>query len=176
MGYDAMPLGKRFPMFPIVSHLQQSKHPRKLPNDIASYPRAETSVMMQQKPKNSQTNSYLYRVVSSKCSIKMFQITYETIGVVQMTFLRLLSQEAYQNFTYTCINSAAWFNLKTNNHDMAIKLLGENETEFSTEGIKPSVLTDGCKVSQTFSNKFLLHNITSIIPHTHVKHEQDFRF
>jgi collagen type V/XI/XXIV/XXVII alpha len=78
----------------------------------------------------------------------MFQITYETIGVVQMTFLRLLSQEAYQNFTYTCINSAAWFNLKTNNHDMAIKLLGENETEFSAEGIRPSVLVDGCKVSQ----------------------------
>jgi len=78
----------------------------------------------------------------------MFQITYETIGVVQMTFLRLLSQEAYQNFTYTCINSAAWFNLKTNNHDMAIKLLGENEIEFSTEGIRPSVLVDGCKVSR----------------------------
>lgn len=94
---------------------------------------------------------------------KIFQITYETIGVVQMTFLRLLSQEAYQNFTYTCINSAAWFNLKTNNHDMAIKLLGENETEFSAEGIKPSVLADGCKVSHTLSHKFLLHNITSII-------------
>jgi len=31
---------------------------------------------------------------------------------------------------------------------MAIKLLGENETEFSAEGIKPSVLADGCKVSQ----------------------------
>jgi collagen type V/XI/XXIV/XXVII alpha len=77
----------------------------------------------------------------------MFQITYETIGVVQMTFLRLLSQEAYQNFTYTCINSAAWFNLKTNNHDMAIKLLGENEIEFGTEGIRPSVVVDGCKVS-----------------------------
>jgi collagen type V/XI/XXIV/XXVII alpha len=81
--------------------------------------------------------------------IKMFQITYETIGVVQMTFLRLLSQEAYQNFTYTCINSAAWFNLKTNNHDMAIKLLGENETEFGIEGTRPSVLIDGCKVSES---------------------------
>jgi len=80
-----------------------------------------------------------------------------------MTFLRLLSQEAYQNFTYTCINSAAWFNLKTNNHDMAIKLLGENETEFSAEGIKPSVLADGCKVSQTSLQKFLRHNISSII-------------
>ena len=79
-----------------------------------------------------------------------------------MTFLRLLSQEAYQNFTYTCINSAAWFNLKTNNHDMAIKLLGENETEFSAEGIKPSVLADGCKVSQALLQKFLLHNIMSI--------------
>jgi len=34
---------------------------------------------------------------------------------------------------------------------MAIKLLGENETEFSAEGIKPSVLADGCKVSRTLS-------------------------
>ena len=64
-----------------------------------------------------------------------------------MTFLRLLSQEAYQNFTYTCINSAAWFNLKTNNNDMAIKLLGDNEVEFSAEGIRPNIISDGCKVS-----------------------------
>ena len=26
-----------------------------------------------------------------------------------MTFLRLLSEEAHQNFTYTCINSVAWY-------------------------------------------------------------------
>lgn len=62
-----------------------------------------------------------------------------------MTFLRLLSQEGYQNFTYTCINSAAWYNSKTQKYDMAIKLLGNNEQEFSHSTIKPTVLSDGCK-------------------------------
>jgi hypothetical protein len=53
MGYDAM--------FPdnIVSYLKQSKHPRKLPDDTASYPRTETTATMQQQPENSQTNSSL---------------------------------------------------------------------------------------------------------------------
>lgn len=78
----------------------------------------------------------------------MFQITYETIGVVQMTFLRLLSQDVYQNFTYTCINSAAWYNTKTYSYDSALKLLGENEVEISYESnvLRPNVLIDGCKV------------------------------
>lgn len=75
----------------------------------------------------------------------ILQITYETVGVVQMTFLRLLSQEAYQNFTYTCINGAAWYNTKTYKYDMSIKLLGENEQEFSSTAIKPFIISDGCK-------------------------------
>lgn len=64
-----------------------------------------------------------------------------------MTFLRLLSQDAYQNFTYTCINSAAWYNQKANNYDFAVKLMGEDEFEFGMETIKPNVLVDGCKVN-----------------------------
>lgn len=67
------------------------------------------------------------------------------VGSVQMTFLRLLSYEAYQNFTYTCINAAAWYNAKTHKHDMAIKLLGDNNQEFSYASIKPIVVSDGCK-------------------------------
>lgn len=63
-----------------------------------------------------------------------------------MTFLRLLHQDAYQNFTYTCINSAAWYSVKTLNYDMAIKLLGDNEEEFNAELLKPYVIADGCKV------------------------------
>lgn len=76
------------------------------------------------------------------------RITYESIGAVQMTFLRLLSQEGYQTFTYTCINSAAWYNTKTDNFQSAIKLLGENEMEIGYDSsiVKPAVLKDGCKV------------------------------
>ncbi|KAB0800186.1 hypothetical protein PPYR_05926 [Photinus pyralis] len=80
-----------------------------------------------------------------------FKITYETVGVVQMTFLKLLSQDAYQNFTYSCINGVAWYNSKTMNNDLSIKLLGENEQEFSNTAIKPNVLIDGCKTRTTKS-------------------------
>lgn len=68
-----------------------------------------------------------------------------------MTFLRLLSQDAYQNFTYTCINSVAWYNTKNYKYDMALKILGENEQEFSYDppAIKPFVIADGCKVKKT---------------------------
>lgn len=74
-----------------------------------------------------------------------FKFTYESLGPVQMTFLKLLSQEAYQNFTYTCLNSVAWFNNKTFKYDLAIKLRGENGQEFSYEKIKPFIIEDGCK-------------------------------
>lgn len=73
-----------------------------------------------------------------------FKITYETTGVVQMTFLRLLSSNAYQNFTYTCVQSKAWFDEDNLNHNKAIKLMGQDEQIFSIDTIKPNVLTDGC--------------------------------
>mgnify|MGYP002715709437 FL=1 len=69
-----------------------------------------------------------------------------------MTFLRLLSQEAYQNFTYTCINAAAWHNQKGDNYNFSIRLLGENEVEFGYNEIKPIILADGCKVSYLKKN------------------------
>ena len=78
--------------------------------------------------------------------VGLLQITYETVGIVQMTFLRLLSQSAYQNVTFTCVNSAVWYNQRTFNYDQAIKLLGDNEQEFSAQGVRPNVIIDGCKV------------------------------
>lgn len=63
-----------------------------------------------------------------------------------MTFLRLLHQDAYQNFTYTCINSAAWYDMTTLTYEMAIKLMGDDEQEFTAEVLKPYVVADGCKV------------------------------
>lgn len=80
------------------------------------------------------------------------RITYESIGIVQMTFLRLLAQDGYQTFTYTCINSAAWYNSKLDNYDSAIKLLGENEMEIGyniSGNVRPNVLKDGCKSGQS---------------------------
>lgn len=82
-----------------------------------------------------------------------------------MTFLRLLSQEGHQNFTYTCINSAAWFNANLNNFKSAVKLLGENEEEIAYENpsLSPNVLSDGCRVSVlnlVLKNYFILFLLT----------------
>lgn len=62
-----------------------------------------------------------------------------------MSFLRLLSQEGFQNFTYSCMNSAAWYNTKTSKFDLSIKLLGENEQQFSYNSLKPTIMFDGCQ-------------------------------
>ena len=90
--------------------------------------------------------------------INFFQITYETVGVVQMTFLRLLSSYAYQNFTLTCVQSKAWFDEVNLNHDKAIRLKGQEDVIFSMESNQPDVLSDGCAVS-TDINISLLMNI-----------------
>lgn len=82
-----------------------------------------------------------------------FRISYETVGVVQMTFLRILSQGAYQNFTYTCMNSVAWFSTEENNYDNAIRFLGDNEIDLGYENskLRPGVLMDGCKTGKSKS-------------------------
>ena len=82
-----------------------------------------------------------------------FRISYETIGAVQMTFLRLLSQEAYQNFTYTCMNSVAWYSNKQQSFDSSIKLLGENDMEigYETNGVQPQIISDGCRSGRSKS-------------------------
>lgn len=64
-----------------------------------------------------------------------------------MTFLRLLSSYAYQNFTYTCVRSKAWFDEENLNHNKAIRLMGQDEQIFSIDTIKPTVVADGCSVS-----------------------------
>ena len=78
-----------------------------------------------------------------------FRISYDSLGPVQLTFLRLLSNEAYQNFTYTCINSAAWYDTTTGSHNNAIKLQGDNEDEFSPITNSPNILQDGCRRSES---------------------------
>lgn len=62
-----------------------------------------------------------------------------------MAFLKLLSKEAHQNFTFTCVNSIAWYNSNTHKYDMSIKLLGGSGQEYSYAGFKPTIVFDGCK-------------------------------
>ncbi|EPY86469.1 hypothetical protein CB1_000311001 [Camelus ferus] len=53
------------------------------------------------------------------------------VGVVQMTFLRLLSASAHQNITYHCYQSVAWQDAATGSYDKAMRLLGSNDEEMS---------------------------------------------
>lgn len=64
-----------------------------------------------------------------------------------MVFLRLLSSEATQNFTYSCMNSAAWFNQQSGTYNSAIKLMGADGQIFGPDDEKPLILSDGCKVT-----------------------------
>lgn len=69
------------------------------------------------------------------------------IGVVQMTFLRLLSATARQNLTYNCYQSVAWHDQDLDNYDKAIRFLGSNDEEMSYDNnpyIRAAV--DGCAV------------------------------
>lgn len=76
------------------------------------------------------------------------------IGVVQMTFLRLLSASARQNLTYNCYQSVAWHDQDLNSHDKAIRFLGSNDEEMSHDN-NPyiSAIIDGCAVSKNYTFK-----------------------
>lgn len=79
-----------------------------------------------------------------------FKITYDSVGPIQFSILRMMSLEASQNFTYTCINSVAWYDNTGRGYSKSIKLLGDNEDEFSASNNKPEVTIDGCRVSWAF--------------------------
>lgn len=64
-----------------------------------------------------------------------------------MTFLRLLSSRATQNFTYTCSRSAGWYDETLDSFEHALRFQGANEEEFAHGTLlEPEVLSDECKV------------------------------
>lgn len=65
-----------------------------------------------------------------------------------MTFLRLLTASARQNFTYSCHQSVAWHDATSDNYDRALRFLGSNDEEMSYDN-NPYIkaLSDGCAVS-----------------------------
>ncbi|XP_067399247.1 collagen alpha-1(V) chain-like [Emydura macquarii macquarii] len=71
------------------------------------------------------------------------------VGAVQLTFLRLLSVGARQNFTYHCQRSAAWRSAASGGHQRALRLRGASEEEMSF-GSSPYItaLSDGCAARQ----------------------------
>ena len=80
-----------------------------------------------------------------------------------MSFLRMLSLQATQNFTYTCLNSVAWYDNSNRGYEKSLKLLGHNDDEFSAMQNKPNVTVDGCRVSTKVYGCNFLHIITYIL-------------
>lgn len=87
------------------------------------------------------------------------------MGVVQMTFLRLLSASAHQNITYNCYQSVAWQDAATGSYDKAIRFLGSNDEEMSYDN-NPYIraLVDGCAVSITCARDVTLYAPLRLFP------------
>lgn len=75
---------------------------------------------------------------------------------VQMTFMRLMSNQASQNITYHCKNSIAYMDSTTGNLKKALLLQGSNDVEIRAEGnsrFTYSVSEDGCTVSVPYTSR-----------------------
>uniref|UniRef100_A0A8C9RRN7 Fibrillar collagen NC1 domain-containing protein n=1 Tax=Scleropages formosus TaxID=113540 RepID=A0A8C9RRN7_SCLFO len=85
------------------------------------------------------------------------------IGVVQMTFLRLLSAAARQNITYNCYQSVAWYDPDENNYDKAIRFLGSNDEEMSHDN-NPYIraVVDGCALKKGYEKTVLEINTPKV--------------
>uniref|UniRef100_A0A3Q2CAD5 Collagen, type XI, alpha 1a n=1 Tax=Cyprinodon variegatus TaxID=28743 RepID=A0A3Q2CAD5_CYPVA len=68
-----------------------------------------------------------------------------SINMVQMTFLKLLTASARQNFTYNCHQSVAWHDASSDSYDKALRFLGANDEEMSYDN-NPYIqaISDGC--------------------------------
>ncbi|KAM9427058.1 collagen alpha-1(XI) chain-like [Salvelinus alpinus] len=86
-----------------------------------------------------------------------------TIQTVQMTFLKLLSSTARQNFTYICHQSVAWYDAKADGYDKALRFLGSNDEEMSYDN-NPFIkaLSDGCSLKSGYSKTVMEINTPRI--------------
>ncbi|CAB1349989.1 unnamed protein product [Coregonus sp. 'balchen'] len=86
-----------------------------------------------------------------------------TISEVQMTFLKLLTASARQNFTYSCYKSVVWHDETTDSYDKALRFLGSNDEEMSCDSnpyIRP--LTDGCATRKGYGKTVMEINTPKI--------------
>lgn len=70
------------------------------------------------------------------------------VAVPQLTFLRLLSASARQNFTLTCQNAAAWYDARAASFARALRFRGANDEELGHDHPAAPIraLHDGCQV------------------------------
>ncbi|CAL8399516.1 unnamed protein product [Arctogadus glacialis] len=86
-----------------------------------------------------------------------------SINEVQMTFLRLLTASARQNFTYSCHQSVAWHDQAAGGYNRALRFLGANDEEMSYEN-NPYIkaLSDGCATRKGYGKTVLEINTPKI--------------
>uniref|UniRef100_A0A8C5RRZ2 Fibrillar collagen NC1 domain-containing protein n=1 Tax=Laticauda laticaudata TaxID=8630 RepID=A0A8C5RRZ2_LATLA len=88
------------------------------------------------------------------------------LGVVQLSFLRLLSTSARQNFTYRCQHSVAWHSSGSpalRGYQQALRFRGANEDDLSYDN-SPYVkaLVDGCAARKGSSETLLEVNTPQV--------------
>uniref|UniRef100_A0A8C5H9X8 Collagen, type XI, alpha 1a n=1 Tax=Gouania willdenowi TaxID=441366 RepID=A0A8C5H9X8_GOUWI len=85
------------------------------------------------------------------------------INEVQMTFLRLLTASARQNFTYSCHQSVAWLDGATDSYDKALRFLGSNDEEMSYDN-NPYItaISDGCAMRKGYAKTVMEINTPKI--------------
>uniref|UniRef100_A0A8C1UP97 Collagen, type XI, alpha 1a n=1 Tax=Cyprinus carpio TaxID=7962 RepID=A0A8C1UP97_CYPCA len=86
-----------------------------------------------------------------------------SINMVQMTFLKLLTASARQNLTYSCHQSVAWHDATTDSYDRALRFLGSNDEEMSYDN-NPFIkaLSDGCGMRKGYGKTVLEINTPKI--------------
>uniref|UniRef100_A0A3Q0T4R0 Fibrillar collagen NC1 domain-containing protein n=1 Tax=Amphilophus citrinellus TaxID=61819 RepID=A0A3Q0T4R0_AMPCI len=86
-----------------------------------------------------------------------------SINMVQMTFLRLLTASARQNFTYSCHQSVAWYDASSDSYDKALRFLGANDEEMSYDN-NPFIkaISDGCETRKGYGKTVMEINTPKI--------------
>jgi len=86
-----------------------------------------------------------------------------SINMVQMTFLKLLTASARQNFTYSCHQSVAWHDATSDSYDKALRFLGANDEEMSFDN-NPYIkaLSDSCATRKGYGKTVMEINTPKI--------------
>ncbi|KAB1274963.1 Collagen alpha-1 chain [Camelus dromedarius] len=100
---------------------------------------------------------------SSYSQLSYLDVEGNSINMVQMTFLKLLTASARQNFTYNCHQSVAWYDVSSGSYDKALRFLGSNDEEMSYDN-SPYIraLSDGCASRKGYGNTVIEINTPKI--------------
>lgn len=91
--------------------------------------------------------SFIFSQMYSIC--RVIQFTYAA-DKAQLRYLQLLSTTAYQNITYNCLNSVAYYDAEASkSYDLAAKFMTSDDKELKAlnKKLSYSVSLDECQVT-----------------------------